>query len=90
MLRAVRRTLDVIGAAKERLGVGAIDRPAAMVTLELVRLHAGCWIFGLEVRDPATGFDVRHAASSAFKRVKIGQIVEPRRYASEPHHLSAA
>jgi hypothetical protein len=33
---------------------------------------------------------MRDAASSAFKGVKIGQIVEPRRYASEPHDLSAA
>ena len=90
MLRAVRRALDVIGAAKERLGVGAFDRPAAVMLLELVRLHAGGRGFGLEIGDDAAGFDVRHATSAAFKRVKIGQIVESRRYSSEPHDLSAA
>ena len=90
MLRAVRRIALLIGAAKERLGVGTFDRPAAMMLFELVRLHAGCHVFGLEVGDGAAGFDMRHAASSAFKGVKVRQIVEPRRYAGEQHDLSAA
>jgi hypothetical protein len=89
MVRAVRRTLDLIGATKERLG-GAFDRPAAMMVLELVRLYAGCRVFGLEVGDGIAGFDVRDAASSALKRVKVGQVVKSRRYSSEPHYLSAA
>jgi hypothetical protein len=46
--------------------------------------------FRAEIGDDAAGFDMLDAASSAFKGVKIGQIVEPRRYASEPHDLSAA
>src|SRR5215467_5654525 len=71
MLRAVRRALDAIGAAKKRLGVGAFDRPATVMFLELVRLYAGCLGFGLEVGGLAAGFDVRHAASSAFKGIKV-------------------
>jgi hypothetical protein len=90
MLRAVRQTLHAIGAAKERLCVGAFDRPAAVMFLEHVRLHAGCLVFGLEVGDAAAGFDVRHTASSAFKGVKVGQVAKSRRYSSEPHDLSAA
>jgi hypothetical protein len=69
MLRAVRPTLDLIGAAKERLGVGALDGPSAMMFLEFVRLHAGCWL--LEVGDDAAGFDMSDAASAAFKRVQV-------------------
>jgi len=88
MLRAVRLTLDLIGAAKERLGVGAVDGPAAMMFLELVRLHAVCWL--LEVGDDAAAFDMSDAARAALKGVKVRQIVEPRRYAGELHNLSAA
>jgi len=71
MLRAVRVTFDPIGAAKERLGVVAVDRPAAVMFLELMRLHAGSWFFGLQVGDLAAGFDMRDAASATFKRVKV-------------------
>jgi hypothetical protein len=69
MLRAVWQIALLIGAANERLGVGAFDRPAAVMFLELVRLHAGCLVFGLEVSGDAAGFDVRNATSSAFKNV---------------------
>jgi hypothetical protein len=90
MLCAVGRALDAIGAAKERLGVAAFDRPSAMMALELVRLHAGCLVFGLEDGDLAAGFDVRHAARATFKGIKVGQVVKPRRYPIEPHDLRAA
>jgi hypothetical protein len=90
MLPAVRRIALPIGAAKERPGVVAFDWPAAVMFLELVRLHAGCLVFGLEVGDLAAGFDMRHAASAAFKGVKVGQVVKSRRYPSEPHDLRAA
>jgi hypothetical protein len=33
---------------------------------------------------------VRHATSSAFKRIKVGKVVKSRCYSSEPHDLSAA
>ena len=50
-----------------------------------------------DARRPSTGdgqgngrwLDVRHATSSAFKAVKIGQFAKSRRYSSEPHDLSA-
>ena len=76
MLRAVWRIALLIGAAKERLGVIAFDRPAAVMFLELVRLYAGCLVFDLEVGDLAAGFDMRDAASAALKGVKVGQIVK--------------
>ena len=34
--------------------------------------------------------DVRHATSSTFKDMKVGQVPKSRRCASEPHNLSAA
>ena len=33
--------------------------------------------------------DVRHATSSVFKGVKVGQVAKSRRYSSEPHDLNA-
>jgi len=33
---------------------------------------------------------MRHATSTAFKDMKVGQVVKSRRYASEPHDLRAA
>jgi hypothetical protein len=33
--------------------------------------------------------DMRHAAKSALENVKLGELVKPPRYASEPHDLSA-
>jgi len=34
--------------------------------------------------------DMRHATSSAFKIINVGQIAKSRRYSNEPHGLSAA
>jgi hypothetical protein len=34
--------------------------------------------------------NVRHATSSAFKGIKVGQVIKSRRYSSESHELSAA
>ena len=34
--------------------------------------------------------DVRHAANSTFKDIKVGQVPKSRRYSSEPHNFSAA
>ena len=34
--------------------------------------------------------DVRHAASSAFEDIKVGQVPKSRRLSSEPHNLRAA
>jgi hypothetical protein len=90
MLRAVRGALDAIGAAIEGFGGVAFDRPSAMMALELVRLHAGLLVFELGVGNLAAGFDVRHAASSTFKRIKVGQVVKSRRCPSKPHDLRAA
>src|SRR6516225_11115940 len=36
------------------------------------------------------GVDVRHATSSAFKDIKVGQVPKSRGCSSEPHKLSAA
>jgi hypothetical protein len=33
---------------------------------------------------------VRHATSSAFKRIKVGKVAKSRRHSREPHDLSAA
>src|SRR6516225_9061019 len=34
--------------------------------------------------------DMRHATSSAFKGVKVGEVAKSRRHSREPHDLSAA
>jgi hypothetical protein len=34
--------------------------------------------------------DVRHATSSTFKDIKVGQVSKSRRCSSKPHNLSAA
>jgi|SRR6516162_1883683 len=36
------------------------------------------------------GLNVRHATSSAFKNIQVGQVVKSRCYSNEPHDLSAA
>src|SRR6516164_9401523 len=71
MLRAVGRALDAIGAAIVGFCGGTFDWPSAMMALQLVRLHAGCLVFGHEVGGGATGFDMSDAASATFKRVKV-------------------